>query len=239
MRRDHRPFWAFRLAAWLRDVRTRHFLAPQFAALGPHPMVIGPGHVELVGANIEAGVGLHLIASADAKVRLTTWPPPGETAEIVLGDAVLVVGGARILAARRIAIGDGAMLAANVVVTDSDWHGLYDRVGAPEPKPVRIGRNVWIGDGAFVGKGVTIGDNSVIGARAVVVRDVPADCVAAGNPARAVRMLDPDEPRRTRTDMLRDPQALADWSWALHRERLQQNTTFGWLRALLFPRRGD
>lgn len=239
MRRDHRPFWAFRLEAAWRDWRVRRFLAPQFDALGPHPMVLGPSHVEIVGAGIRAGAGLHLVASADAKVRLTTWPPPGETAEIVIGDAVLVVGGARILAARHVAIGDGTMLAANATITDSDWHGLYDRVGPPAPKPVSIGRNVWIGDGTFIGKGVSIGDNSVIGARAVVVRDVPANAVAAGNPARVIRELDPDAPRRTCIGMLADPQALADWSWALHRERLRKNSTAGWLRARLFPRRGD
>jgi acetyltransferase-like isoleucine patch superfamily enzyme len=239
MRRDHRPFWAFHLAAAWREAQTHRFLAPQFDALGPHPMVLGPRHVEIVGAGIRAGAGLHLIASADAKIRLTTWPPPGQTAEIVICDAVLIVGGARILAARRIEIGDGTMLAANVVITDSDWHGLYDRVGPPAPKPVRIGRNVWIGDGAFIGKGVSIGDNSVIGTRAVVVRDIPANVVAAGNPARTVRDLDPDAPRRTRIEMLKDPQALADWSMTLHRQRLSGNSTLGWLRALFFPRRGD
>ncbi|MFD5799984.1 sugar O-acetyltransferase [Streptomyces sp. NPDC127020] len=53
--------------------------------------------------------------------------------------------------------------------------------------PITIGDNVWLGGGAIVLPGVTIGDNSVIGAGAVVTKDVPANVVAVGNPARPVR----------------------------------------------------
>ncbi|MDG9717544.1 sugar O-acetyltransferase [Streptomyces sp. DH24] len=56
-------------------------------------------------------------------------------------------------------------------------------------RPITIGDNVWLGGGAIVLAGVTIGDNSVIGAGAVVTRDVPANVVAVGNPARVVRAL--------------------------------------------------
>ncbi|MFE0450163.1 sugar O-acetyltransferase [Streptomyces sp. NPDC058914] len=56
-------------------------------------------------------------------------------------------------------------------------------------RPITIGDNVWLGGGAIVLPGVTIGDNSVIGAGAVVTKDVPANVVAVGNPARVVRSL--------------------------------------------------
>ncbi|NEA50656.1 sugar O-acetyltransferase [Streptomyces sp. SID10815] len=56
-------------------------------------------------------------------------------------------------------------------------------------RPITIGNNVWLGGGAIVLPGVTIGDNAVIGAGAVVTKDVPADVVAVGNPARPVRDL--------------------------------------------------
>ncbi|MFE4833532.1 sugar O-acetyltransferase [Arthrobacter sp. NPDC056691] len=56
-------------------------------------------------------------------------------------------------------------------------------------KPITIGDNVWIGGGAIILPGVTVGENSVIGAGAVVTRDVPANVVAVGNPARIVRSL--------------------------------------------------
>ncbi|MGJ7881084.1 sugar O-acetyltransferase [Streptomyces rochei] len=56
-------------------------------------------------------------------------------------------------------------------------------------RPITVGNNVWLGGGAIVLPGVTIGDNSVIGAGAVVTKDVPANVVAVGNPARPVRKV--------------------------------------------------
>ncbi len=56
-------------------------------------------------------------------------------------------------------------------------------------KPVAIGEDCWIGGGAIICPGVTIGDRCVIGAGAVVTKDLPADCFAAGNPARVLRRL--------------------------------------------------
>lgn len=55
--------------------------------------------------------------------------------------------------------------------------------------PITIGDKVWLGGGVIVCPGVTIGDNSVIGAGAVVTKDVPANVVAVGNPARVVREI--------------------------------------------------
>ena len=57
--------------------------------------------------------------------------------------------------------------------------------------PITIGDNVWLGGGVIVLPGVTIGDNTVVGAGAVVTRDLPADVVAVGNPARVVRPVEP------------------------------------------------
>lgn len=55
--------------------------------------------------------------------------------------------------------------------------------------PITIGDNVWLGGGAIVLPGVTIGENSVIGAGAIVTRDIPANVVAVGNPARIIRSI--------------------------------------------------
>jgi acetyltransferase-like isoleucine patch superfamily enzyme len=59
-------------------------------------------------------------------------------------------------------------------------------------RPVRVGRNVWIGFESCVLPGVTIGEGAVVGARSVVVEDVPPYTVVAGNPARVIRRLEPE-----------------------------------------------
>ena len=61
--------------------------------------------------------------------------------------------------------------------------------GLEYARPIRIGSGVWIGGGAIVLPGITISDGAVIGAGSVVTRDVPADTVVAGNPARIIRSL--------------------------------------------------
>jgi maltose O-acetyltransferase len=55
--------------------------------------------------------------------------------------------------------------------------------------PITLGDNVWLGGGVIVGPGVTIGENTVVGSGAVVVKDLPANVVAVGNPARVIREL--------------------------------------------------
>ena len=59
--------------------------------------------------------------------------------------------------------------------------------------PITIGDNVWLGGNVVVTPGVTIGENTVIGAGSVVVKDIPANVVAAGNPCRVVREIKEEE----------------------------------------------
>ncbi|MFC4565192.1 sugar O-acetyltransferase [Nocardiopsis mangrovi] len=93
-----------------------------------------------------------------------------------------------------ITIGDDVQMGTNVQLL-TPTHPVD-----PEPrrakweaaKPITIGDNVWLGSGAIVLPGVTIGENTVVGAGAVVTRDLPADVVAAGNPCRVIRTIEPE-----------------------------------------------
>lgn len=67
------------------------------------------------------------------------------------------------------------------------------RTGTEFARPITIGSNVWFGGGCTVLPGVTIGDNCVIGAGSVVTKDIPANCVAAGNPCRVLRPISPSD----------------------------------------------
>ena len=63
--------------------------------------------------------------------------------------------------------------------------------GLESAKPIKVGSNVWISGGVTVIGGVTIGDNVVIGAGSVVTKDIPSNCVAAGNPCSPTKTLEP------------------------------------------------
>ncbi len=65
--------------------------------------------------------------------------------------------------------------------------------GLEYAKPITIGDNVWIGGGVKVMPGVTIGSNTVIGAGSVVTKDLPSGVIAAGNPCRVLKKIDPSE----------------------------------------------
>ena len=89
-----------------------------------------------------------------------------------------------------VTIGDGCQIGHNVVFATLN-HGL-----APEdrkttyPAPIVLGKNVWVGSNATILQGVTIGDNAVIGAGAVVTKDVAANTIVGGVPARFIKMID-------------------------------------------------
>ena len=73
--------------------------------------------------------------------------------------------------------------------------GVKDRQASivVDGAPVRIGRRCWLGMNSMVMKGVSIGDNTVVAAGSVVISDLPESVIAAGNPARVLRSLTPDE----------------------------------------------
>ena len=240
MLKDHKPYYLKRFYNKFQKWYANYYLAPQCEYFGRGLHFMKPWHVEIFGGPVSLGDYTTFIAASDKKVRLTVWSAWQKSGKIKIGSCCLICPGVRISAATAITIGDGTMLAQGAFVSDSDWHDLYDRsLSIGNTQEVKIGKNVWIGDSAIVGKGVTIGDNAVIGAGAVVVKDIPAAAVAAGNPAAVIRYLDPEKPLKSRTEWLADPVALARDFAIIDRDLMRGNTLGGWLRSLLLPRRGD
>ena len=88
-----------------------------------------------------------------------------------------------------ISIGDGALLGMNVTIATLN-HGLsIETRNTVYPSSVTIGENVWIGSNSTILPGVTIGNGSVVAAGAVVNKDVPADTVVAGVPAKIIKKI--------------------------------------------------
>lgn len=239
MLKDHRPYFIKKAYLNFQKSYARRFLKPQFDALGEGCTFMRPWHVELFGGPISLGSYATVIATADNRIRLSVWPGGNGNGRIRIGDYCLLCPGVRISSAERIDVGNSCMFANRAYITDSDWHGLYDRTAIGRSAAVKIEDNAWIGDSAIICKGVTIGANSIIGAGAVVVSDVPANTIAAGNPARVVKQLEAEVGIVTRAHWFAEPGVLFRELDRYDRHMLHGNSVRGWLRYLLGPRRGD
>ena len=105
-----------------------------------------------------------------------------------------------ISAYQRVRIGEQCVVADRAMFIDFD-HSVAEverpiRIQGIYKRDVIIGSNVWVGYGACVLRGVRVGDNAVIGSNSVVTRDVPANAVVGGVPAKVIRMR--EEPRSLR-----------------------------------------
>ncbi len=199
-------------------------------------MFMKPWNLKIHGHNISMGDAVHVITAADRTVRLTTWQHEHGGGQINIGDYTLLCPGVRIDSASSVEIGASTMLAAGVYITDADWHDLYDRsqpIGTT--KPVKLGENCWIGDGCIICKGVEIGRNSIIGTGAVVTRSIPANVIAAGNPARVIRPLDDSQQIRPRSSLLANHTQLAEDMDKLEKLFRQDNSWLKWLKTVIAP----
>lgn len=88
-----------------------------------------------------------------------------------------------------ITIDDGALIGHNVVLATLNHNLNPEKRGNLIPKPIHIGKNVWIGSNSTVCSGVTIGDGAVIAAGAVVTKDVPANSLFGGVPAKLIKYI--------------------------------------------------
>lgn len=113
-------------------------------------------------------------------------------AQIKIGNNVSFSNNVAIVANEQINIGDKCLIGDLVLIMDSDFHEINPdkrHAGSGFSAPIYIGTNVWLGSRVIIKKGVNIGDNSIVAAGSVVSGLIPANCIAAGNPAVAIRTI--------------------------------------------------
>jgi acetyltransferase-like isoleucine patch superfamily enzyme len=151
--------------------------------------------------------GVHLEIGRRATLRIGRWAWIGDGSKIRVHEGEVSIGAKTVMgqectisAYQHISIGRECIVADRVMLIDFD-HGVVEverpiRLQGIYKRDVQVGHNVWIGYGACILRGVTVGENAIVGTSTVVTRDVPANAVVAGSPARVIRMR--EAPRRMR-----------------------------------------
>jgi len=153
------------------------------------------------------GKGLELQIAKRGTIRFGRFVWVGDRTKIRCHEGEVIVGRKTVLgqectisAYRHVRIGEQCVIADRAMFIDFD-HGVVEverpiRVQGIYMRDVDVGSNVWVGYGACILRGVRVGDNSVIGSNTVITRDIPANAVVGGVPARLLRMR--EAPRELR-----------------------------------------
>jgi acetyltransferase-like isoleucine patch superfamily enzyme len=189
--------------ALLRFMRRHRMLTPKYARLVVR--LLRRRYLTSYGRRLKLdglafiGPGVVLQIGKQARIELGRWSWIGHGTKIRSHEGFVSIGAKTVLgqectisAFQHVSIGRECVIADRVMLIDFD-HGVVEvdrpvRQQGIYKRDVRVGNNVWIGYGACILRGVTIGDNAIIGTSAVVTRDVPANAVVAGVPARLIRM---------------------------------------------------
>lgn len=143
-------------------------------------------------SNIKIGAGF----TCGANCRMN----PGANGRLIIGQNVTLGDQCQIEAMKEVMIGDNVLIASRVYIGDAS-HGSYKGKDQSCPdtlprerkicaEPIKIGNNVWIGNAVTILGGCMIGSGCVIGANAVVISDIPENCIAVGCPARVIKKFD-------------------------------------------------
>jgi acetyltransferase-like isoleucine patch superfamily enzyme len=147
------------------------------------------------------GRNLELEIARKGKVRFGRFVWIGDGTKIRCHEGVVEIGSKTVMgqectisAYQRVRIGEQCVIADRAMFIDFD-HGVVEverpiRKQGIYMRDVEVGSNVWIGYGACVLRGVRLGDNSIVGTNAVVTKDIPANSVVGGVPAKLIRMRD-------------------------------------------------
>jgi acetyltransferase-like isoleucine patch superfamily enzyme len=164
------------------------------------------------------GRGLELEIGRKGKLDLGRFVWIGDKTKIRCHEGRVEIGAKTVMgqectisAYQHVRIGEQCVIADRAMFIDFD-HGVVEverpiRVQGIYKRDVTVGSNVWIGYGACILRGVSVGDNSIVGTNSVVTKDVPANAVVAGIPARVIRMRDAPEELRWPNPVEPDPEA--------------------------------
>jgi acetyltransferase-like isoleucine patch superfamily enzyme len=164
------------------------------------------------------GRGLEIEISPRGRVDFGRFVWLGDRTKVRCHEGLVEIGAKTVLgqectisAYRHVRIGEQCVIADRAMFIDFD-HGIVEverpiRLQGIYKRDVEVGSNVWIGYGACILRGVRIGDNSVIGTNSVVTKDVPANAVVGGIPARVLRMREAPQELRWERPVEPDPEA--------------------------------
>jgi acetyltransferase-like isoleucine patch superfamily enzyme len=164
------------------------------------------------------GRGLELEIAAKGRVDFGRFVWIGDGTKIrchegrvEIGDKTVMGQECTISAYQHVRIGEQCVIADRAMFIDFD-HGVVEverpiRQQGIYKRDVVVGSNVWIGYGACVLRGVSVGDNAIVGTNSVVTKDVPANAVVAGIPARIIRMREAPEQLHWPEPVAPDPSA--------------------------------
>ena len=176
------------------------------------------------------GRGLEIEISPRGRVDFGRFVWIGDRTKIRCHEGLVEIGAKSVLgqectisAYQHVRIGEECVIADRAMFIDFD-HGVVEverpiRLQGIYKRDVEVGNNVWIGYGACILRGVRVGDNSIVGTNSVVTKDVPANAVVGGIPARVLRMReapkdlawerpvtpDPDAPTTLRRPVVEEP----------------------------------
>jgi acetyltransferase-like isoleucine patch superfamily enzyme len=187
--------------ALARFMRANHMLSRSYAILLARFLLLKlryRGRLQTDGLcfvcpRVKLEIGRH------ATLRIGRWAWIGHGSKIRVHEGEVSIGAKTVIgqectisAFQHVSIGRECIIADRVMLIDFD-HGVTEverpiRVQGIYKRDVRVGHNVWIGYGACILRGVSVGENSIIGTSSVVTKQVPANAVIAGSPARVIRM---------------------------------------------------
>ncbi len=167
-----------RLLLWWRRARYQ----PHFTRCEPGFAPLGTLIIRNEGT-LNAGHNLTIRSFRHQPVEITV----GKDGTLSFGNDVFLNQGVRIGCRASVQIGDDCLIGDEVLILDSDWHGVGNRLTRTEP--VLIEAHVWIAARATILRGVTLGEGCIVAAGAVVTHSVDAYTLVGGVPARPLRRL--------------------------------------------------